>query len=60
MLKQIIDPSTALFVITKSLFYRGKSDNNIEQSDQGFVPFINEGAEQKPPIMTTIELNQLL
>ena len=59
MLKKIIGPSPAVFVIKKvgsSLFCRGGSENTVLQPNQ-----YTEGAsEPKPPRITQIDLNKLL
>lgn len=57
MLKQIIGPSPAIFVIKKvgsSLFYRGRSENTVLYSNQEFVQFSGGASELKSPRMTQL------
>ena len=63
MLKQIIGPSPAVFVIKKvgsSLFCRGGNENTVLHPNKEFVQFTEGASEPKPPRMTQLQLNELL
>ena len=63
MLKQIIGPSPAVFVIKKvgsSLFCRGGNENTVLDPNQEFVQFTEGAREPKPSRMTQLRLNELL
>jgi len=61
MLKQIIGPSPALFVVKKiknTLSCRGGEGNTV--SNHEFVSFTEESSETKPPRIKQFDLNELL
>ena len=63
MLKQIIGPSPAVFVIKKvgsSLFCRGGNENTVLHPNKEFVQFTEGASEPKPLRMTQLQLNELL